>query len=131
VRIYRTKIEERKEIKMDLDTSLKIVKIDDGEEYFIVVKSTEDAKKYYLKEMNFENIQEDDLEVREIQKDEDIQINLNGDDDLLLELINRYRRADKRLETINIWDLLKYNILELKLQDKELEIPCVISSSTY
>jgi len=131
VRVYRTKIEERKEIKMDLDTSLKIVKIDDGEEYFIVVKSTEDAKKYYLKEMNFENIQEDYLEVREIQKDEDIQINLNGDDDLLLELINRYRRADERLETINIWDLLKYNILELKLQDKELEVPCVISSSTY
>lgn len=116
---------------MYLDTQLKIFRIDDGEEHFIVAENKENAIKLFMKELNFEELQESEFEVREISKDEDIQINLNGDDDLLLELINRYRNVKERMESINIWDLLKYNLIQDKLQSKEIEIPYVISSSTF
>lgn len=116
---------------MYLDTELKIFRIDDGEEHFIVAENKENAIKLFMKELNFEELQESKLEVREISKDEDIQINLNGDDDLLLELINRYRNVKERIKSINIWDLLKYNLIQDKLQSKEIEIPYIISSSTF
>jgi hypothetical protein len=114
-----------------LNTDLKIFRIDDGEEHFIVAEIKEDAIQLFMKELNFEELQECDLEVREIQKDEDIQINLNGDSDLLLELINRYKNIKDRKETINIWNLLKFNLIEDKLKKIESEIPYVISSSTF
>jgi len=116
-------------IEMYLDTELKILKIDDGEEHFIVAENKEDAIKLFMKELNFEELQESELEVREIRKDEDIQINLNSDDDLLLELINRYRKD--RIESINIWNLLKYNIIADELKGNGIELPYVISSSTF
>lgn len=116
---------------MYLEANLKIIRIDDGEEYFIVAENKEDAVNLFLKEFNFENLNVTDLEVREIKKDEDIQINLNNDSDLLLELINRYRNVKERIETINIWDLLKYTLIEDKLQDRKTEIPYVISSSIF
>jgi hypothetical protein len=118
-------------IEMYLETDLKIFRIDDGEEHFIVTITKEDAIKLFMKELNFEDLQECDLEVREIQKDEDIQINLNDDSDLLLELINRYRNIKDRKETISIWDLLEFNLITDKLQDREIEVPYVISSSTF
>ena len=114
-----------------LNTDLKIFRIDDGEEHFIVAETREDVIQLFMNELNFEDLQECDLEVREIQKDEDIQINLNGDSDLLLELINRYRSIKDRKETINIWDLLKFNLIKDKLKERESEIPYVISSSTF
>ena len=118
--------------KTYLDTDLKIIRIDDDdEEHFIVAKNRDDALLYFLKEMNFSDLQESDLEIREIQKDEDIQVNLNSDSDILLELINRYRNITNKVESINIWDLLKYNLIADKLQDREIEIPYVISSSTF
>jgi len=114
-----------------LETNLKIFRIDDGEEHFIVAETKEDAVEYFLKEMNFENIQECDLEVKEIQKDDDIQINLSQDDDLLLELINRYRNIKDTTGDTNIWTLLKYNIITDEVRGNELEIPYVIASSTF
>lgn len=111
--------------------NLKIFQIQDGEQHYIVAETEEKAIEYFLKAMNYNDLQECDLEVREIQKDEDIQVNLSNDDDLLLELINRYRLAHERVEIINMWDLLKYILLKDKLQDRETEIPYVICSSTF
>ena len=110
---------------------LNIFRIEDEEEHFIVAENKEDAIKYFFSELNFNDIQEYDLKIREIQKDEDIQVNLNTDDDLLLELINKYRVAHERMETISIWDLIKYNLLKDKLQDRKIEIPYVICSSIF
>lgn len=110
---------------------LEIIQIDDGEQHFIVAKNEADAKECFFKELNFENLQECDLQVWKISKDEDIQINLSSDDDLLLQLINRYRNIKDRVETINIWDLLKFIILENTLQERELELPFIVSSSTF
>lgn len=116
---------------MYLETVLKIFRIDDGEEHFIVAETKDNAVTYFMKEMNFSDLQECDLEVEEIQKDDDIQINLNGDDDLLLELINRYRNVNDRLESINIWSLLKYYLIVDEIRENEIEIPYVIASSTF
>lgn len=116
---------------MYLEVNLKIFRIDDGEEYLIVSKDKEGAVNLFLKEFNFENLDVMDLDVREIQNDEDFQINLSGDDDLLIKLINRYRATGERIETINIWNLLKYSIIEKELQEKEFEVPYVISSSIF
>ena len=116
-------------MKMYLNTDLKIFRVDDGEEHFIVAPIQEEAIKCFLQELNFEEMAESELEVREISEDEDIQINLNSDDDLLLELINRYRKD--RIECINIWNLLKYNIIADELKGNEIQIPYVIASSTF
>ena len=116
---------------MYLETVLKIFRIDDGEEHFIVAETKEGAITYFMKEMNFSDLQECDLEVEEIQKDDDIQINLNGDDDLLLELINRYRNINDKVESINIWQLLKYNLITDEIREIETEMPYVIASSTF
>jgi len=116
---------------MYLETSLKIYRIDDGEEHFIVAENKDEAIKYFMKELNFEDLQECDLEIEDIKRDDDIQINLNGDDDLLLELINRYRRVNDRLESINIWSLLKYHLISDEIKENETEIPYVIASSTF
>lgn len=129
--IFKQTYEEYNHIRTYLDTNLKIIRIDDGEEHFIVAETKEDAVKLFMKELNFEDLQESDLEVRDIQKNEDIQVNLNSDSDLLLELINRYRNIKDRKETINIWDLLKFYLIEDKLKEIEPEIPYVISSSTF
>lgn len=129
--IFKQTYEEVDNNKNYLETSLKIFRVDDGEEHFIVAENQNDAKEWFFKEMNFSDLQESDLEIREILKDEDIQINLNCDSDLLLELINRYRNITNKVESINIWDLLKYNLIAGKLKDREIEIPYVISSSTF
>lgn len=115
---------------MNLETNLKIFRIDDGEEHFIVAETREDAIGYFMKELNFEDLQECDLEIKKLKKDDDIQINLT-DDDLLLELINRYRNINDKVETLNIWSLLKYNLITDEIREIETEIPYVISSSTF
>jgi hypothetical protein len=116
-----------------LETRLKIFRIEDlnGEEYYIVAKSKNEALKYYLKELNFENFNECDLEIREIEKADDCQINLNNDDEFLLNLINKNRNDADKIEIINIWNLLKYNLIVNILQDKAIKIPNVICSSTF
>lgn len=116
---------------MYLDTNLKIFRIDDGEEHHIVAKTKEDAINYFMENLNFEDIKRCCLQIFEVDKDGDIQINLSSDDDLLLALINRYRNEKDKIETINIWDLLKYNLISCKLQDREIEIPYAICSSTF
>lgn len=118
-------------MKRYLDTNLKIIRIDDGEEHFIVAENKEDAIKLFMKEMNFEDLQECDLEIREIQKDEDIQIKLDNDQDLLIEIINRYKNIKDKDETVNIWKFLKYNLIEDELRDFGIDIPYVIASSTF
>lgn len=42
-----------------------------------------------------------------------------------------YIKIKDKVETINIWNLLKYIIIEKELQDNKLEIPFVISSSVF
>lgn len=111
-------------------TGLKIFQIEDGEQHYIAATTIQEAKNCFLKEMNFDDIQESDLQIREIGQEEDIQVNI-VDNDLLVKLINKYRNKKDKTTSINIWVYLKYLIIEKELQDNILQVPFVISSSTF
>ena len=117
---------EEKEIK-----KLRIFHIDDGEQHNIVAYTKDDAVKLFIGELNFEDRKESDIEITELDRNTDENVNLSGDDDLLLAMINRYRNQKERIETVNIFDLLEYCKLERKLKGNELEVPFIISSSTF
>lgn len=126
-----------------LSTDLKIFKFSDGEEWWIAAKDLGSARKFFENESyEQENLWENawneyksiqlshGYDVVELTQDDDTEINIIEDDDLYT-MVNRYRNVNDRAYSINIHDLLFYNLIEAKCRGKEIETPYLLASSVF
>jgi hypothetical protein len=123
-----------------LSLNLKVFKVDDGEEYFILAENEEQARDYYensgvcisdeIKKAMLEDCETDDIRecysIEEIKEDTDITIDISEDKDLF-NLMNRYNVKDE--ENLNIYAYTKYFILSSGLRGEQLQVPTLIAGS--
>lgn len=113
----------------NIKTDLNIFKFNSSENDWIVANSYEEAEKYYLKEINpdVEDLYEE-VEVTVLDKNSSDMINIGEEDELRL-LTNRYRRG-KEVGSVNIWDMLVYDMISYKLySDEDQPIPFLIATT--
>lgn len=126
-----------------LSTDLKIFKFNDGEDWWIVAKDLPAARKFFEnecadKETLWDNAWEEyqsislahGYDVKELTKDNGTMIRVTENDDLI-STINRYRNQNEKVELLNIWDLVMWDLVETKLHDVEQIMPYLIASSVF
>lgn len=126
-----------------LSTDLKIFKFSNGEEWWIAAKDLGSARKFFENESyEKENLWENawnkynsiqlvhGYDVVELTQDDDTEVNIIDSTDLCV-MLNRYRNVNDRAYSININDLLLYNLIEAKCRDKKMEIPYLLASSVF
>lgn len=114
----------------DLHTDLKIFKFKTGEIDWIVANNYAEAEEYYLHEINpdVDNIL-DEVELEVLDKNTKVSIAICEDYELRL-LINRHTYNKEKIDRVNIWDLLVYDLLSYKLiHNGEHPIPFLIATT--
>ncbi len=113
-----------------LNTNLKIFEFEDGETHWIVAENKEDAVKWYETQYAEADVLKEGYEVRELPKDTKMKINVGEDQDLI-NILNRYKPKDKKMDEVNIWLYLQYWIIEQALRENEFEVPNLVASSVF
>lgn len=114
----------------NLHTDLKIFKFDAGETDWIVANNYAEAEEYYLHEINpdVENII-DEVDLKVIDKNDKTSIDIGEEEELRL-LVNRYTYNKDKIDRVNIWDLLVYDLLSYKLiHNEDHPIPFLIATT--
>lgn len=116
---------------MYLKTDLNIIKLTEqcsGEEYYIVANTLQEAKIYYIN--NIRGTLKNTALMSEFVDDAEI-VNITPDNEILSALVNKHNDSQHKIETINIWNLLKFTLLEYQLQSREFNVPYLLCSSEF
>lgn len=117
-----------------IKTDLKIFKFDYEEVDCIAANNIEEAKRYWLNDLGYEEegtIEEQGVIITELKEDCKDFV-LLGDDENLTRIVNEYRNEKDKKDSINIWDMLISDLMQYKLShDREMEIPFLISTTNY
>lgn len=131
VRLFAVSSILKEVVHVHLNTDLSIIKIIEQcseEEYYIVANTLQEAKHYYRH--NLESKLKNTALITEFVDATEV-VNIAPDAESLYALVNKYNDSQHKVETINIWNLLKFTLLEYQLQSRELTIPFVLCSSEF
>lgn len=124
----------------NLTLNLKVFKIDDGEDYFILAHNEEEARNYYensgeiidseiKEELERENgsIRES-YDIKEVTEKSNKELKIT-DDEPLLNMLHQYKPKTQWNNSVRVMDYAKYIVLEAETRKEKLKLPTLIGGS--